>query len=47
MQFISLFDVYKNWLFTFNIRLPNYHSGYGAGFLISSPEFKTAGWLQG
>ena len=30
----SLFNVHKNWLFSFNLRLPNYHGDYGAGFRI-------------
>ena len=33
----SLFDIYKNCTFTFNIRLPNYSSGQSAGFPIQEP----------
>ena len=36
----SLFNVYKNWTFTFNIRPTNYRSDQGAGFPIQES------WIQ-
>ena len=42
----SLFNVCKNWTFTFKIVLSNYSSGQDAGFPIHVPGFKSTGWLQ-
>ena len=42
----SLFNVCKNWTFTFKIILPNYPSCKDAGFPIQGPGFNSAGWLQ-
>ena len=42
----KLFNVYKNWVFTFKIGLPNYSNGYGDGFPFQSSIFKSDGRLQ-
>ena len=37
----SLFNVCKNWTFTFNLCLPNYRSGYDAGFPVQESRVQS------